>query len=118
MKRDMGLIRAILIDLESDGNLQGISTDEDLLRYHIRLAIEADLLRGNVAEYAGGYQVLLNDLPITNKGHDFLDAIREDSVWKKVLARITGITGSVGVELLVELAKEEIRKRLGLGTAP
>lgn len=115
MKRDMGIIRGVLLALESSGDLRQVCADDETLRYHIRLAIEGGLLRGNITEYAGGYHVLLNDCPITNVGHDFLDAIREDTIWRKVLTRISGVAGSVGVDMLAEIAKDELRRRLGLG---
>lgn len=116
MKRDMGIIRGALIALEADSDLRQVCDDDELLKYHLRLAIEGGLLRGNIAEYAGGYQILLNDCPITNAGHDFLDAIREDTIWRKVLTRIAGVAGSVGVDVLTEIAKDELRRRLGLGS--
>lgn len=115
MRRDMNLIRAILLALEDpEGEIKGIASDE-AIQYHLRLMIEGGLLRGRINEYAGGYSILLNQNgPISNLGHDVLDTIRTDTVWSRVQARVAAVTGGVTLEVLCEVARVETRKLLGL----
>jgi len=55
MKRDLNLIREILLHVESgnkDRQIKGYSLDA--FRYHGRLAIEAGLVHGNVSQTVTG----------------------------------------------------------------
>jgi hypothetical protein len=49
------------------------------------------------------------------EGYDFLDAVREKSVWENTKRRLSG-AGGWTLELVVSVAKEEIKRRL-LGSA-
>jgi hypothetical protein len=50
---------------------------------------------------------------LTWKGHEFLDDIRDPGVWQKTKERTKGVA-SVGVGFLWEIAKAEVRAKLGL----
>lgn len=106
MKRDMNLIRAILLEIEpydelissEDIKIEGYSTKQ--IGYHIRLLVEAGML---VA-----YDTTNKDNPhsfivqyITFSGHEFLDSIRSPKVWGK----IKDITSTAAVDLSVESIK-------------
>jgi hypothetical protein len=51
---------------------------------------------------------------LTMAGHDFLDAIRDVSVWDKTKKRL-GDAGGWTLDLVLAVAKEELKRRLGLG---
>jgi hypothetical protein len=48
---------------------------------------------------------------LTSKGHDYLDAIRDDTVWAKLKAKFLA-AGGVGLSVAIELAKEELARRI------
>lgn len=50
---------------------------------------------------------------MTMAGHDFLDAIREQSVWDETKERIGAVDGWT-LDIVIAVAKEEIKRRLGL----
>ena len=50
---------------------------------------------------------------MTMAGHDFLDAIRELSIWYHTKKRV-GDIGSLTLDIVLAVAKEEIKRRLGL----
>jgi hypothetical protein len=50
---------------------------------------------------------------LTWEGHEFLDDIKDSSVWESTKARIAGLPG-VALAVMAELAKAEIKKKLGL----
>jgi hypothetical protein len=53
------------------------------------------------------------DLDLTWQGHEFLDSVRDPDIWQKTKARVAPVaTAAFGV--MLEVAKAEIRKKLGL----
>ncbi|MFZ0912777.1 MAG: DUF2513 domain-containing protein [Candidatus Korobacteraceae bacterium] len=123
MKRDLNLIREILLHIESgeeyDGTrefyfttpeemgLTGGFTPEEFV-YNYTLLIENGYIDG-AATVMG--QVTVRRL--TSSGHDFLDDIRDPGVWKQVRNRLGSLPG-VALTIVAEVAKSEIRKHLGL----
>lgn len=55
---------------------------------------------------------------ITWQGHEFLDAVRDKSVWERVSATAQAKGGSLSFEVLKALAVQMIKSGLGLGTTP
>jgi hypothetical protein len=51
---------------------------------------------------------------MTMLGHDFLGAIREASVWESTKTRL-GSAGAWTLDIVLAVAKEELKRRLGLG---
>lgn len=50
---------------------------------------------------------------ITWRGHEYLDATRDPDIWEKTKAKAK-IVSSVGVGILLDIAKAEIKAKLGL----
>jgi hypothetical protein len=82
--------------------------------YHSALAVEAGLVDGAIRTDQQGYPNGVASIRLTWKGHDFLDAARNESVWKKA----TGVVRSKGLSLTFDLLKElltsTIRHEIGL----
>lgn len=57
------------------------------------------------------------NMPVVNKltwqGHELLDDIRDPDIWNKTKERAKVLSG-VGVAFVWEIAKAEIKKKLGL----
>jgi len=116
MKRDMELIRLLLLHLES-GELpehKGYSDEE--INYNAALAIEAGLIKGEImVNPTGGRRVLVVAMDrLTWAGHDFLDAARNDTVWHtakdKVLNSGVAWTFDLLKETLKTLAKQQLAR--------
>jgi hypothetical protein len=118
MKRDMDLIRDLLLRVEKDPDLDGFRyVDFDAaefpghsaneLRYHTDLLMEAGLVIG-VASGDGSSVARL-----TWEGHEFLASVHDAGIWAKVKERAKGLP-ELTFALAWELAKAELRKRLGL----
>ena len=120
MKRDMGLIRSLLLKLEQRdvpvGACYSLSTNEDDLRVegyepkqvaqHLVILIDGGHL--DAEQYNGprfGYR------GITWEGHDLLDSIRDPEIWKKTKSGALA-AGGFTVDILMELAKGFIKKQL------
>jgi len=117
MKRDIDLIRSILLEMEkrdpSSPNPQ-ITIDNydfDTVQFHLKLLIEQNFIEGRINKYANG-KIACFPLNLTWQGYDFLDAARDNSVWNKAKSTIAEKTTSVSFEVfksvLVQIAKELI----------
>jgi hypothetical protein len=118
MKRDMDLVRKILLELEKHEHgcapqplaIKGHSEEE--IGFHLYLMGQAELLR--VADPAtredrSPCAVALN---ITWAGYEFLGAAREPSTWEKAKSKIVsagvGVTFQVLQAVLVALGKQAL----------
>lgn len=114
MKRDMDLIRELLLKLEAlpmrPGSVAHIQSDAaevqvngyDIgqIEYHLSLIEKAGLIdTGGVNPMMGiGFRSL------TWSGHDFLDSVRSPDVWDKT-KKVAAAAGGFTVDLLVATAK-------------
>lgn len=125
MKRDLDLVRCILITAEAAEKLVGsaelLNCCDDIhkLAFHVELMTGRGLIVGNV-DYDG-----INKTPIdlevsaiTWDGYDYLDTIRSLKVWeraKEVIAKTVGDTSlSVVKETCTLIASSMIRSGLDL----
>ena len=119
VKRNMDLIRDILLKVEEDPTLDGYrfmtydtsdfeghSTEE--ITYHIDLLFEAGFIHGIRN---------MNPVPaisrLTWQGHEFIAATKDPEIWQSVKARLKGLP-DVAISVIWELAKAEFKKKVGL----
>ncbi|WP_217517445.1 DUF2513 domain-containing protein [Vibrio metschnikovii] len=120
MKRDMGLIRKVLICLENDESYLDIDGyDRDYLKYHALILIEGGLLDGEVRNYLANTSTIPSQVDITRltwNGHEFLDNIRSEEVWAKIKSEFKDASVStivsVGKQLAENFAKNKIQSML------
>lgn len=122
MKRDPDLIREVLFFFEErestsivkPGDVEFEGYDDRVVGYHMILLCEADYLSCETTTSRSTEERVINAFPfrLTWKGHEFLDAARNDSVWEKAkdTLRERGITVAFGVlqTLLTQLTKEHL----------
>lgn len=125
MKRDLDLIREIMLVLEDkmeygknfmSDKLFEIMKNETLsiekLAYHIGLLAESNFIK--VKEHKNYNEVSVYVInTITSDGHDFIDTVREKNTWnvvKEMAVKIGGFT----LSLLVDIGKEYLKKEIGL----
>lgn len=121
MKRDMELIRSLLAEIEStpaggwyDTESSSLSADIETLGEHLLLLEEAGYIR-SVDQDRSGHATCRG---LTWAGHEFLAALRSDTIWQKCKAMLREKALSVaGVPLQViqELCVAVARSELGLG---
>ena len=119
--RDMDVVRSILLEVESldpgeAGNslssLPGL--DEFTFAGHVELLKEAGFVEAAVARASGVGAVAARADRLTWQGHDFLDAIRSDTVWSKTKSTIAATVGSASLEVVKAVAVS-IAMRAALG---
>jgi hypothetical protein len=126
MKRDMDLIRELMLKLEGlsvpltgikaiDGRepvvqVDGYTTEQ--IDYHLLLLEQAGFIHGGGLENFGmrfgpgiGFQSL------TWAGHDFIDTMRSPDVWDRT-RRAASAAGGFTVDLLVSAAKGYLEARI------
>lgn len=103
MKRDMDLIRDLLIGI-SDDEIDDDQFDDDRVLYHFELLIQAGYLEGmTILRGAdGGISHGLHSPRLTWNGNEFLDTIRKKSVWEN----IKKIADDKKVELTIDAIKQ------------
>lgn len=110
MRRDMDLVRRIAVaaaDLEFGETLSELEgVDAYTFGEHVRLMVEADLIE---AQVAGGYpEPIAIVTRLTWAGNDFVDAARDDALWKRAMTKVVKSGASFTFEILKEALKAEI----------
>ena len=116
MKRDMDLVRLILQAVEGNDGASAKTKERSLPEraYHVALLVDAGLLVGVVTDDENGNPSGYAVSRMTWAGHDFLDSMRDDAIWKKAGEFVLKDGASWTFDILKEWAKHEIRTRLAL----
>ena len=114
MKRDDEYIRELLFEAEESNEPYQMAVlymnmpPEELKRHqHFELMVDAGLFQ---AVNSGVYRM-------TNQGHDYLNAIRNDTVWEKTKAgasQLGGATLGIMKDIAISYLKQELSEKLGL----
>lgn len=125
MTRDMDLVRELLLLIDrapepSDLSqvVQGLKSELGLsvIDYHIRMMVtQAGLLTGTDVEDFEGPGWL--GLSLTWQGHEFLDQVRDEVVWRKArdgAAKVGGFSISLLADLAKAILKAEVQRRTGI----
>ena len=116
MKRDIELIRKILLDTESQDKLPMWHIPEfpnftDIqIAYHIKLLGEAGLLEIKDMSSKDHVKFVIKNL--TWEGHEFLDASRDNKIWKLVKTKLGPKINSVTLEIIKSLLLKQIEASL------
>ena len=126
MKRDLDLIREIMLVLEDkmeygknfqSTHLIEVMQDKTLsvekLAYHLGLLVESDFLKAKEYKYLSGEPTNYLINTITSQGQDFIDTIREDTTWNKIKEKASSI-GGFTLPLLVDIGTEYLKKQIGI----
>jgi len=107
MKRDLDLVRKILFQVEEKGQARGFvdleipSHNPEEISHHVWLLQNAGLIEAqNLSTNRG---IDYRPSKMTWLGHEFLDAARNDTVWRKTKELVKEKGGSVPFEVLKSL---------------
>ncbi len=85
----------------------GASSEQRTREYHIKLLCDAGFMT----------QVSDSGYRMTNQGHDYLDAVRSDTVWNKTkegAAKVGGMSLGMMKDLALAYVKQEAKEKLGI----
>lgn len=122
MKRDMELIRKLLLRVQDSDELgefedYGVSAKQFI--GHVALIAEDGFIEGvNFDD-----QPLANEFPtffvdgwlrLTSAGHDFIDTAQDAGVWNAAMEGTKKVGGRVALAVFIELMKDAALRKLGL----
>ncbi|MGY3717174.1 DUF2513 domain-containing protein [Sutcliffiella cohnii] len=122
MKRDMDLVRKILVHLESKEDVFKSSPviiegyDVKTVSYHLKLMFQAGLIEAHslYSDDRGSWSAK----SLTWNGHEFLNAVKQDSLWNDLKTRAKGDLSDIPFQVLmgisIDMAKIYFREKLGL----
>ncbi|MBG1233984.1 DUF2513 domain-containing protein [Aestuariivirga litoralis] len=118
MKRDMDLIRDLLLEIEKNDDGSGHVVKVEAPGHartevveHLFMLAEAGMIDVLDASSHDGRDVMV--MRMTWNGHEFLDTIRDPAIWRNTKDRAKSVA-SVGIGFIWEIAKAEMKKQLGL----
>lgn len=117
MRLNNELIRKILLKTEEgtsgyivEFEIENFSNDE--VAYHVAKLKEGGYLDAALSKVDAGRYDLAYVKELTFKGHQFLDNIRDDSVWNKVKTKAKEVGGKVSISILEKIASSTLLDRL------
>lgn len=117
MRRDLNLIRFVLFRIEEEGRLTRLNHFEtDKAELEEKWGYNTACKHCTLLHEDGYITKTSPHAPyeLTLKGHDLADSIRDDILWADMGFALMDLGGSVPLEIVQELAKEELKFRLGL----
>ena len=116
----MNLVREILLAVEArehgmgaaELNIEGHSQEE--IGYHVYLMGKAGLLVVVETTHLGSQSPEAIASGLTWQGHDFLEAARDPSIWKKTLDMIRDKGAALTFEIVKAVLVQKAREKLGL----
>src|SRR5690606_14013063 len=114
MKRDLDLVRKILLEVEEKETINGYQQDleiagysQDAIRYHLRIMQDADLIKYTAYMPSG---IIIDKL--TWQGHDFIAMSNNSQLWettkKTALEKGMDFTIDLAVKILRKLREEHL----------
>lgn len=121
MKRDMDLVRKILLAIEEQSYdysqpnpaVDGYTTEQ--IEYHLLIMIDAKLIVGFEFPVGGGPKVFSERM--TWQGHDFLEASRDEGRWSKakgIMTKIGGVTFEIMKQILTQVMSDQVKQIMGI----
>lgn len=100
MKRDLELIRKMLLEIDDSPpgwapDMKFDGYDDGQVGYHAHLLIEAKLATGHDAGNFGGDAPFGFITHLTDAGHEFAQAARNDARWEKALAGLAKVLDGI-----------------------
>lgn len=121
MKRDMDLVRVILLKLaESDNYIKANQLANDkysrqMVGYHFQILDEAGLIVASITPAGNDPYFFAEAIRLTWEGNDFLDSIRDESIWKRVVSAIVNTTGGASLDVIKTLASSLVFEAINSG---
>lgn len=122
MKRDLNLIRNMLLRIEELNSTKqkitiesflDLCADSALISLHIELLIDSNYIETSEPIYCGVIKDFLI-YRITSDGYDYLDSIRENSIWERTENMLFKVGGSAALDVVKSVAASIIKTRLGI----
>jgi hypothetical protein len=120
MKRDLELVRKILLLMESHEHgyyseypvIENYSREQ--IGYHAFIMKQAGLINAVDRSNLSSKSPDAVPLNITWYGHEFLDSAKDQKIWDKAKKLVIEPVGGIAVDVLIEWLKKEAKLKLGI----
>jgi hypothetical protein len=117
MKLNIELIRLLLIQQETGEKPDGLTAYPEAEQiYNLQLMEDAKLIVADLFIDESGIAKGAVIHRLTWAGHDFLDAVRDETIWKKAKEHVLRPGASWTFDVLKQWAKYELLTKLGVPT--
>lgn len=120
MKRDLDLLRTILLKIEESNEPLLLSDmvrslgNGSLIRFHVELLIDANYIDVRKVPVLGVRDPDFYIYRLTNDGCDYLDAVRNDTVWSICKDKLLSVGGTATLEVTKAVAVAVAKTMLGI----
>jgi hypothetical protein len=121
MKRDMDLVRKILIFMSGNDQGPNVKWEDAIPGYtqaqilhHAHLMSQGNLIDTIDATSLDDFLPMALPVSITWNGHEFLDASRDETLWERAKKHVIKPTGGVAMSVLTEWLKSQATAALVL----
>ena len=122
LKRDLNLIRNMLLRIEeldptkhkiTINNFLDLCDNPSVISLHIELLIDNDFIETSEPIYCDTIKDFLI-YRLTSYGYDYLDSVRDLSIWNKTKHKLLDVGGSATLDIVKSVATSIIKARLGI----
>lgn len=120
MKRDLDLLRIILLKIEESNEPILLSDmvralgNGPLIRFHVELLIDANYIDVRKIPVLGVQHPDFYIYRLTNDGCDYLDAVRNDTVWSKCKDKLLPVGGTATLDVIKDVSVAVAKTMLGI----
>lgn len=122
MKRDLELIRRILLAIENSGPQDRLSVSSfvtdtfppAMVSLHIKLLLDCDYIEAFPLRYIGASYDDFIIKRITSNGYDYLDSVKNNTVWNKTKEKLSAVGGEAALDVVKEIGKAVTLNLLGI----
>ena len=113
MKRDLNLIRNIMLRIEASNKTSFTASDfidlcdnENMLYYNIHLMYQAGFIDAFDISCCGFVLPQYQIQWLSNLGCEYLDSVRNDSVWSKTKTVLKSVGGNASFEVVKDISSK------------
>lgn len=119
MKRDLDLIRELLLKIEAlpagpTAQYRMDEVDDPVLLSHLEMLLDSGLVNGKISRSHGARGDIIAIAGLTWDGHEWIEAVRDKHVWDETKRTCLENGGVLTFDLARAVAKRIHRIRLGL----
>lgn len=117
MRRDLNLIRAILLEVDRRSEVDAgrpiviEDYDEEAVEHHTRLAVESGLIEAD--DHAPDDRATLSPRGLTVEGRSFLNLARDEDTWNRAMQHCQTCIGSIPFDVFHTMLAHEAVMALG-----
>ena len=117
MKRDLDLVRQLLLQIEGlpagpPAQYRASEIEDPVLLAHFELVLASGLVNGKISRSQSSRGDVISILGLTWEGHEWIEMVRSQSVWNETKSLLLDSGGALTYELTKAAATRILRARM------